>query len=256
MSNVIIIDYGSQVTQLIARRVREAGVYSVIHPCTVSAAQVAAMKPDALILSGGPASVGEADAPQLDLDLLKLGVPVLGICYGMQLLAKELGGTLAQAQSREYGPAELRLEADCPLWTGLASSSRVWMSHGDEVKSPPPGFIVTGSTDKLKIAAMSDAKRGLYALQFHPEVSHTEEGVTILCNFLFKVAKIKPDWNMSSFVDRVVQETREKVGNDHVICALSGGVDSTVVAVLLNKAIGRRVHCIFVDNGVLRQNEA
>ena len=255
MSKVIIIDYGSQVTQLIARRVREAGVYSVIYPCSVSADQVAKLKPDALILSGGPASVGEANAPRLDLGLLELGVPVLGICYGMQLLAQELGGKLARSESREYGPTELRFVADCPLWAGVSSATRVWMSHGDEVKTPPPGFKITGGTDKLEVAAMCDEARGFYALQFHPEVSHTEEGVTILRNFLFKAAKIVPDWNMSSFVERVVGETRETVGEGHVICALSGGVDSTVVAVLLNKAIGKRVHCIFVDNGVLRQNE-
>ena len=260
MSKVIILDFGSQVTQLIARRVREAGVYSEIHPCITSAEAVAAMRPDAIILSGGPASVGEKDAPRLDRGLLELGVPVLGICYGMQLLAHELGGELAQSETREYGPADFEKVADCPLWDGIASlaegrPSRVWMSHGDKVQTHPPGFIVTGRTATLDVAAMSCDERRIYALQFHPEVHHSEDGAQMIRNFLFKVAKITPDWSMSSFVERVVKQVRETVGDSHVICALSGGVDSTVVAVLLNKAIGQQLHCIFVDNGVLRQNE-
>ncbi|HJD98222.1 glutamine-hydrolyzing GMP synthase [Mailhella massiliensis] len=260
MSKVIILDFGSQVTQLIARRVREAGVYSEIHPCVIAAEEVAAMRPDAVILSGGPASVGEKDAPRLDKGILSLGVPVLGICYGMQLLAHELGGELAQSQTREYGPADLEKVADCALWKGMESfargkNSRVWMSHGDKVKTPPPGFIVTARTATLDVAAMSCEERGIYALQFHPEVHHSEEGARMIQNFLFSVAHITPDWTMSSFVERVVRDVRETVGESHVICALSGGVDSTVVAVLLHKAIGHQLHCIFVDNGVLRQNE-
>ncbi|WP_298067416.1 glutamine-hydrolyzing GMP synthase [uncultured Mailhella sp.] len=260
MSKVIILDFGSQVTQLIARRVREAGVYSEIHPCVISAEKLATMRPDAVILSGGPASVGEKDAPQLDRSVLELGVPVLGICYGMQLLAQALGGELSQSETREYGPAEFESAAPCPLWDGIdaltqGKPSRVWMSHGDKVRTPPPGFIVTGRTATLDVAAMSCDARRIYALQFHPEVHHTEAGTQMLRNFLFKVAKIEPDWSMSSFVERVVRQVRETVGDSHVICALSGGVDSTVVAVLLNKAIGHQLHCIFVDNGVLRQNE-
>ena len=258
MSKVIIIDYGSQVTQLIARRVREAGVYSEIHPCVITAEQVAAMKPDAVILSGGPASVGEKDAPTLDKGLLELGVPVLGICYGMQLMALHLGGELARSETREYGPADFQCCAPSPLWEGVETpggSTRVWMSHGDKVKTPPPGFAVTGRTATLEVAAMMDEARRLYALQFHPEVSHTAAGETMLRNFLFRVARIEPDWSMSSFVERVVKESAEAIGDGHVICALSGGVDSTVVAVLLHKAIGRRLHCIFVDNGLLRQGE-
>ena len=256
-SKVIIIDYGSQVTQLIARRVREAGVYSEIHACNVTAAEVAAMAPSAIILSGGPASVGEADAPTLDKGFLELGVPVLGICYGMQLLAQNLGGELAQSLTREYGPADLTLKAPCALWDGLDSSkaSRVWMSHGDKVKTPPPGFAITGSTPTLEVAAMADESRKIYAVQFHPEVHHSVDGDAMLRNFLFKVCKIVPDWSMSSFVERVVREMAEKIGDKHVVCALSGGIDSTVVAVLLHKAIGHRLHCIFVDNGLLRLNE-
>lgn len=260
MSKVIIIDFGSQVTQLIARRVREAGVYSEIHPCIVTAEQVGAMKPDAVILSGGPASVGEKDAPRLDKGLLELGVPVLGICYGMQLLAHELGGRLSQSETREYGPADFEKTADSPLWEGIdtlaaGKTSRVWMSHGDKVQTPPPGFIIIGRTATLDVAAMGCDERRIYALQFHPEVHHSEDGTTMIRNFLFNVARVTPDWTMSSFVNRVVKQVRETVGKSHVICALSGGVDSTVVAVLLNKAIGRQLHCIFVDNGVLRQNE-
>lgn len=256
-SKVIIVDYGSQVTQLIARRVREAGVYSEIHPCVVTAEEVRAMQPSAIILSGGPASVGEADAPTLDKGLLELGVPVLGICYGMQLIALNLGGGLAQSQVREYGPADLRFVSDSPLWDGLdcTTPSRMWMSHGDTVKTPPPGFSVIASTSTLEVAAMSDESRHLYAVQFHPEVHHSESGERILRNFLFKIAKITPDWTMSSFVERVIREVRETVGEGNVVCALSGGVDSTVVAVLLHKAIGKRLHCIFVDNGVLRSGE-
>ena len=254
---VVIIDYGSQVTQLIARRVREAGVYSEIHPCVVTADQVRAMNPSAVILSGGPASVGEADAPRLDRGLLELGVPVLAICYGMQLLAHNLGGELSQSATREYGPADLTFSGSCALWDGidLTKTSRVWMSHGDTVMTPPPGFRVTGSTSTLRVAAMADEGRRLYAVQFHPEVHHSVDGERIIRNFLFNVAHITPDWTMSSFVERVVNEVRETVGDGHVVCALSGGVDSTVVAVLLHKAIGKNLHCIFVDNGVLRSGE-
>lgn len=256
-SKVVIIDYGSQVTQLIARRVREAGVYSEIHPCVVTADEVRAMQPSAIILSGGPASVGETDSPVLDKGFLELGVPVLGICYGMQLLAFNLGGKLEQSATREYGPADLKFVRSCALWDGIdiVKPTRVWMSHGDTVKTPPPGFLVTGSTDTLEVAAMADEARKIYAVQFHPEVHHTVDGDAMLRNFLFKIAKITPDWTMSSFVERVVKEVRETVGDGHVVCALSGGVDSTVVAVLLHKAIGKNLHCIFVDNGVLRSGE-
>ncbi len=255
MSKVIIIDFGSQVTQLIARRVRELGVYSEIHPCQISADKVKTMQPDAIILSGGPASVGEKDAPTLDMGLLEIGVPVLGICYGMQLLAHNLGGELSQSETREYGPAELELCGTSALWNGLGKTSRVWMSHGDKVSKAPQGFKVCGKTATLAIAAMCDETRKIYALQFHPEVHHSLDGTAMIKNFLFEVAHLTADWNMHNFAERVIDECREKVGDGHVICALSGGVDSTVVAVLLNKAIGHRLHCIFVNNGVLRENE-
>jgi len=260
-NKVIVIDYGSQLTQLIARRVREAGVYSEIHPCVITAREIARMNPSALILSGGPASVGEKDAPALDKGLLELGVPILGICYGMQLLAHSLGGELAYSTACEYGPADLVMNQYCALWDGLfgeerPSSSRVWMSHGDKVTVPPPGFTVSARTRTLSVAAMFDEARKIYAVQFHPEVHHSEDGERILRNFLFKVGHLTPDWTMSSFVERVVKNVADQVGDGHVVCALSGGVDSTVVAVLLHKALGHRLHCIFVDNGLLRMHEA
>ncbi len=254
---VIIIDYGSQVTQLIARRVREAGVYSEIHPCTTPLETIRALGPKAVILSGGPASVVEADAPKLDPGLLELGIPVLGICYGMQLLAHHLGGKLSSSADREYGRAELTLSAPALVWESLDEETplTVWMSHGDKVLVPPPGFTAIGATASLEVAAMAAPDRKIYALQFHPEVAHTEQGDRILQNFLFKVAHLTPDWSMASFVDEAVAEMAEKIGDDQVVCALSGGIDSTVTAVLLHRAIGKRLHCIFVDNGVLRQGE-
>ncbi len=258
---VIILDYGSQYTQLIARRVREAGVYSEILPCNVTAEDIKARDPKAIILSGGPASVDAPEAPGLDAAILDWNLPVLGICYGMQLLARNLGGALASSQEREYGRAEFEplARADCPLWQGLAddgAAHKVWMSHGDHVTEPPPGFKVVGRTESVDVAAMADVQRRIYALQFHPEVVHTDDGNLILHNFLFKVAGLSPNWSMSSFVDSQVELLRSVVGEDeHVVCGLSGGIDSTVVAVMLHKAIGHRLTCIFVDNGLLRMNE-
>ncbi|GAB6035694.1 glutamine-hydrolyzing GMP synthase [Fundidesulfovibrio butyratiphilus] len=255
---VVILDFGSQYTQLIARRVREAGVYSEIHPCTVGPEKLRAIAPKAVILSGGPASVGEEDSPKLDPVVLELGVPVLGICYGMQLLAHSLpGGQLSAAKDREYGRADFSATEPCALWDETLAEGQhtVWMSHGDHVLRAPHGFKVVGRTTNVEVAAMADEARGIYALQFHPEVAHTENGEAILRNFLFKVAKVRAGWTMANFVEAEIAALREKLGDDHVVCALSGGVDSTVVAVLLHKAIGKRLHCIFVDNGVLRQNE-
>jgi GMP synthase (glutamine-hydrolysing) len=255
---VVILDFGSQYTQLIARRVREAGVYSEIHPCTLQADKLKAIAPKAIILSGGPASVGDEDSPQLDKAVLDLGVPLLGICYGMQLLAHTLeGGKVAASKEREYGRAELTVSAPSVLFEGVGMDGprTVWMSHGDHVVAIPKGFTVIARTPSVEAAAMQDAARNIFALQFHPEVAHTEDGETILHNFLFKVAKLRTGWTMASFVEAEVAQLREKLGDDHVVCALSGGVDSTVVAVLLHKAIGKRLHCIFVDNGVLRLHE-
>ncbi len=256
-SKVLIIDYGAQYTQLIARRVREAGVYSEIMPCTADIAAVKAAAPSALILSGGPDDVGEPGAFTLDAGLLQLGLPVLGICYGMQLLAHGLGGKLAQAKDREYGRADLTLTGDSPLWQGLDTKTPcvAWMSHGNHVAKLPPGFTAIASTPTLPIAAMACDEKKIYAVQFHPEVHHTEHGTAILRNFLFGVAKLKADWTMASFVDRSIAECQAKVGNANVVLALSGGVDSTVVAALLHKAIGKQLHCVFVNHGLLRKNE-
>lgn len=258
MRPVLVIDYGSQVTQLIARRIREAGVYSEIRPCTGNMEEALRLNPAGIILSGGPASVGEKNAPTLDKRLLDLGAPVLGICYGMQLLAQRLGGELAQSLNREYGPAKLRLSKPCPLWEGLDRQKEltVWMSHGDRVKTPPPGFTIIGATDSLEVASMADEARRIYAVQFHPEVHHTECGTRILVNFLFQICGLTPDWSMGSFVSRALEQLRAQIGGKRVICALSGGVDSSVTAALLHQAIGENLHCFFVDNGLLRADEA
>lgn len=255
---VVILDFGSQYTQLIARRVREAGVYSEIHPCTISPEALRALAPKALILSGGPSSVTDVDAPPFATEIFSWGLPMLCICYGMQLLAHSLpGGAVSASTDREYGRAELSVLADNPLFTGLPDKAThtVWMSHGDKVVAPPDGFVVTARTKKVDIAALADVKRRIYALQFHPEVAHTEDGECILNNFLFAVAELTPGWSMAGFVESQLAALRDKVGEDHVVCALSGGVDSTVVAVLLHKAIGKKLHCIFVDNGLLRLGE-
>ncbi len=254
---VVILDFGSQYTQLIARRVREAGVFSEIHPCTLPAAELKALDPKAIILSGGPASVLDPDSPGLDPAILSWGVPVLGICYGMQLLSKVLGGRVSKATDREYGRAELEVMEGAKLLDGLRSQDKhqVWMSHGDHVDAAPAGFSVIARTPSVPIAAMACVERKIWALQFHPEVAHTDDGDVILHNFLFKIAAVKPGWTMASFVESTVADLRARIGDAHVICGLSGGIDSTVVALLLHKAIGRQLTCIFVDNGLLRVGE-
>jgi GMP synthase (glutamine-hydrolysing) len=255
---ILVIDFGSQYTQLIARRIREAGVYSEIHPCTLTYEDVVREAPDGLVLSGGPASVCEPESPGIDPRIVEYGVPVLGICYGMQLLTKIFSGEIVPSQNREYGQSVLTVLSHSPLWNGLESETqlKVWMSHGDTVLRPPQGFTVLAKTESVDIAAMADHDRRIIGLQFHPEVSHTEEGDQILRNFLFEVIGLKPSWTMSAFVDSLMQSLPQKIGSDHVVCALSGGVDSTVVAALLHKAIGKQLHCIFVDNGLLRADEA
>ncbi|UQZ89462.1 GMP synthase (glutamine-hydrolyzing) [Deltaproteobacteria bacterium Smac51] len=253
-NKVLIVDFGSQVTQLIARRVREAGVYSEVLPAWATAEEIKGRDPGAIILSGGPSSVTDENAPALNPVILEMGVPVLGICYGLQLLSHALGGELARSEDREYGPAELEIVGDSPLFEGLPKNSRAWMSHGDKVKKQPACFNVLASTKNLAVAAVSDESKKIYGVQFHPEVHHTEIGEGLIKNFL-KIAGLKSDWNMASFVERSMETIRRQVGDGKVICALSGGVDSTVVAVLLSKAIGENLHCIFVDHGLLRQDE-
>ena len=254
-NKVLIIDYGSQVTQLIARRVREASVYSEILPSWASAEEIKAKDPGAVILSGSPASVTDKSAPKLNPAILELGVPVLGICYGMQLLANHFGGRLGSSQTREYGPAELQImDTQCRLLTNLSTTLRVWMSHGDHVEALPDGFSLAACTSGLENAVMANEESKIYGVQFHPEVHHTQEGEKIIQNFL-KLAGLKADWTMASFVERSLEEMKKQVEDGRVICALSGGVDSTVVAVLLNRAVGSNLHCIFVDTGLLRHGE-
>lgn len=256
-NKVIVIDYGSQFTQLIARRVRELGVYSEVYPCTVSKEVLSSLQPSAIILSGGPASVGASGAPHLDDIIFNFNVPILGICYGMQLIAQHFGGILKYSQTREYGPAEFILEGNSILWDGIRHKpfSRVWMSHGDTVEVPPPSFTVIGRTNTLNVGAIVNEEKKIYAVQFHPEVSHSEDGEQIIRNFLFKIVGIAPDWTISSFIERIIRQAKKTIGDGNVVCALSGGVDSTVVALILHQAIGKRLHCIFVDNGLLREGE-
>lgn len=253
---ILVLDFGSQYTQLIARRVRESKVYSEIFPFNAPIHKIKEFKPKGLILSGGPSSVYDAGAPLPDMEVFKLGIPVLGICYGMQLMAHSLGGKVAKAAKREYGRAELKVDDDTDLLWGLSPNTKVWMSHGDRIEALPVGFSAIGHTDNSPVAVMADRDRKFFALQFHPEVVHTEEGTRILHNFIFTICGCKPTWEMSSFIEWQVVDIRSRVGGKKVVCALSGGVDSSVVALLVHKAIGDNLTCIFVDNGLLRKGEA
>ncbi len=254
---VLILDFGSQTTQLIARRVRESHVYCEIHPFNMTLEEVRNFKPKGIILSGGPSSVHDEGAPLADPAIFELGVPLLGICYGMQLMAHQLGGAVEKAQRREYGHAAIEMDVPEDLFYGIEKEGvRVWMSHGDRILTLPPSFRIMAHSDNSPAAAMGDSKRRLYGVQFHPEVAHTPCGKDILENFLFRICRCRPSWTMKSFVDSAIGSIQQKVGSDSVICALSGGVDSSVVAVLLHRAIGERLHCIFVNNGLLRKGEA
>ena len=252
---IVILNYGSQYTQLIARRVREQHVYSEILPFTVTAEALRRDMPKGIILSGGPDSVFDEGAPGVDPGIFRLGVPVLGICYGMQLMCHTLGGTVRHSDRREYGKTEISVTEGGALFAGLPERSIVWMSHGDAVAEIPQGFAAAAESENCPYAAISDEGRRLYALQFHPEVVHTEFGNRIIANFLFGICGCKADWNMDTWIADTVRGLRETIGDDEVVLGLSGGVDSSVVAVLLDKAIGPRLHCIFVDNGLLRHNE-
>ncbi len=254
--SILILDFGSQYTQLIARRVREQGVYCEIRPCTAPALTERPPGLMGLVLSGGPDSVLSDEAPPFDPEWLELDLPVLGVCYGMQLLAHLGGGRVSPGERREYGPAELNLRRDHgALLKGIPEHSGVWMSHGDHVQTPPPGFRVTAATEGCPVAAMEDADGRAFGIQFHPEVTHTEAGVSILRNFLFGVCRCAGDWSMGGFVDEQVVRIRAQVGDGEVLCALSGGVDSSVVAALLHRAIGDRLRCVFVDTGLSRLGE-
>ncbi|MGE0450764.1 MAG: glutamine-hydrolyzing GMP synthase [Vicinamibacterales bacterium] len=256
---IIVLDFGSQYTQLIARRLRELSVYSEIWSPSTPADEIRRRKPAGVILSGGPRSVSDPGAPMCDPAVFELDLPVLGICYGMQLMAHTLGGSVAPAAQREFGHASVRVAAEgapAVLFSDVPGEIRVWASHGDFVAAPPAGFAVVATSANAPVAAMADAGRRLYALLFHPEVVHTESGLEILRNFAYKVCGCVGDWTMSSFVEEATARIRTQVGDGRVVCGLSGGVDSTVAALLLHRAIGDRLTCIFVDNGVLRLDEA
>ena len=253
---VIIIDFGGQYAQLIARRVRECGVYCEILPYNKPAEEILSHNPKGVIFSGGPASVNMENAPQLDEDVFKAGVPILGICYGMQIMAKNLGGTVASPEKHEYGHTEFSKNGSCPLFENISEKTAVWMSHGDAVTDMPAGFGLIGHTELTPTAAMADEARRFYAVQFHPEVIHTAEGTQMLKNFLFRICECEGGWSMENYIDIAVANIRQQVGNHNVLCALSGGVDSSVAAVLVHKAIGDKLTCVFVDHGFLRQGEA
>jgi GMP synthase (glutamine-hydrolysing) len=253
---IIVLDFGSQYTQLIARRLRELSVYSEIWPPDAPADKIRARQPVGIILSGGPKSVSDTGAPRCDPTLFDVGTPVLGICYGMQLMAHTLGGKVAPAPQREFGHATVRIAASAPLFADVPPEIRVWASHGDFVASTPEGFDVLATSANAPVAAMADARRSLYALLFHPEVVHTESGLEILRNFAYGVCGCTGDWTMASFVDEATAKIRAQVGDGRVVCALSGGVDSTVAALIIHRAVGDNLTCIFVDNGVLRLDEA
>ncbi|HEX5048999.1 MAG TPA: glutamine-hydrolyzing GMP synthase [Gammaproteobacteria bacterium] len=257
-SRILVVDFGGQYTQLIARRVREVGVYSEILPFDASAEEIAKVDPTGIILSGGPESVGEAGSPQISDALLARRTPVLGICYGMQALAAKLGGAVETSDHREFGYAEVRLSGNDPLLSGLAGAGadlKVWMSHGDRVEKLPAGFTAIASSANSPLAAMADVKRKIYGLQFHPEVTHTENGIEIIRRFVLDICGCAPNWTPKNIIAEHVERIRAAVGKDKVLLGLSGGVDSSVVAALLNAAIGEQLTCVFVDTGLLRLNE-
>ena len=267
---ILILDFGAQYTQLIARRVREGKVYSEIFSFNVPVERIKAFSPKGIILSGSPASVYDKDAPICNPEVFKLGIPVLGICYGMQLITHLLGGRVAKAMKREYGRAELIIDDDSDLFKGVGQIpprppflkggegglTTVWMSHGDRIEEQPGGFTPIAHTGNSPVAAMKDRSRNIFAVQFHPEVVHTPEGTKILQNFIYDICGCRPTWTMASFIDSSVRSIKEMVGDKRVICALSGGVDSSVTAALVHRAVGDKLTCIFVDNGLLRKNEA
>jgi GMP synthase (glutamine-hydrolysing) len=253
---ILILDFGSQYTQLIARRVRELSVYSEIVPFNVSLEEVAKYHSKGIILSGGPSSVYQTGSPKSDPALFSLGIPILGVCYGMQIMAHQLGGKVHPAQSREYGHATINVVADSLLFKNLPSKLSVWMSHGDKVEKMPENFRLIASSSNSPIAAFANEQSKFYGIQFHPEVIHTPQGKDILKNYVYEIAGCRQTWTMKSFIKNKVNEIREMVGQDHVICAISGGVDSSVTAAILHQAIGNKLHCIFVDNGLLRHGES
>jgi len=252
---ILILDFGSQVTQLIARRIREANVYCEIVPCNADLSKYPKEAIKGYVLSGGPSSLFDKEAPRLDKGFFETDKPILGICYGMYILADAYGGKMIPAKDREYGRAMLEVADGSRLLSGIPKRSQVWMSHGDSVDQLPPGFEIIGSTDSLKVAAIANDEKKLYGVQFHPEVHHTEEGKNILANFLFDICGLEPNWTTEAFIDSSVKQIQKQVGDGKVILGISGGVDSTVAAMLLSRAIGENLHAVFVNNGLLRKNE-
>nr|WP_307991816.1 glutamine-hydrolyzing GMP synthase [uncultured Niameybacter sp.] len=252
---VIVLDFGGQYNQLIARRVRENNVYCEVHPYNLSIEQIKSMNPKGIIFTGGPNSVYAEDSPVCGKEMFELGIPVLGICYGSQLTAHVLGGKVATAPVSEYGKTEVKVDTTSKLFEGVSDSTICWMSHTDYIETAPEGFKITAHTPVCPVAAMENAEKGIYAVQFHPEVMHTQEGMKMLSNFVNNICGCQGDWRMDSFVETTIEAIREKVGNGKVLCALSGGVDSSVAAVMLSKAIGKQLTCVFVDHGLLRKNE-
>jgi GMP synthase (glutamine-hydrolysing) len=255
---ILVLDFGSQYTQLIARRIRESNVYCEIHPFNIAINKIDALKPEGIILSGGPASVYQENAPKIKEEVFKSPVPFLGICYGMGMINLISGGEVARAEQREYGPAELIIDSDADLFHGFAKDElvRVWMSHGDKMTSVPKDWQVLAHSGNSPVAAFADPSRRFFGVQFHPEVAHTPRGKEILDNFIFRVCGCKPTWTVEHFIETSVKRIREQVGDGRVLCALSGGVDSAVAATLVYRAIQERLVCVFVNNGLLRQNEA
>ncbi|MFZ5644591.1 MAG: glutamine-hydrolyzing GMP synthase [Bacillota bacterium] len=253
---VIVLDFGGQYSQLIARRIRELKVFCEMLPYTTSLEEISAKRPKGIVFSGGPSSVYQEGAPTCNPGIYDLGIPILGICYGMQLMTQQLGGVVARADMREYGRTSLEVSCQDDLLCCMEKSEQCWMSHGDRVDSPPPGFSITARTELSPVAAMADTSRKLFAVQFHPEVVHTPKGQDVLRQFLYNICGCTGNWNMESFIDHSVAEIQERVGNGKVLCALSGGVDSSVAAVLVNRAVGERLTCVFVNHGLLRKGEA
>jgi GMP synthase (glutamine-hydrolysing) len=255
MNNVLVLDFGSQYTQLIARKIRELGIFSEIVPYDISLARIKKEAPGAIVLSGGPQSVYEESSPLISVDIFRLGIPVLGICYGLQLMAHLLGGKVAPSSRREYGFALLEVANRGGLLRGVRSKSQVWMSHGDQVRSLPPRFVASGVTDNCETAVVENREEALYGVQFHPEVIHTKQGQRILSNFLFGLAGLQRDWTMESFIESKIKEIRRQVREGKVVCGLSGGVDSLVTSLLVHRAVKDNLHCIFVNNGLLRKGQ-
>ncbi|HBJ1646612.1 glutamine-hydrolyzing GMP synthase [Clostridium botulinum] len=252
---VLVIDFGGQYNQLIARRVRECNVYCEVHPYNLSVDEIKQMNPKGIIFTGGPNSVYGENSPLCDKAIFELGVPIFGICYGSQLMSHMLGGKVATAPVSEYGKTKVDVNIESKLFEGVSSSTICWMSHTDYIEKAPEGFKVIGKTPVCPVAAMECEDKNLYAVQFHPEVMHTEEGTKMLSNFVYNICGCTGDWKMDSFVEKTIEEVRQKVGNGKVLCALSGGVDSSVAAVLLSRAVGKQLTCVFVDHGLLRKNE-